>query len=105
MKLRVLKECSYDTNITCFCMYTEARDGEERRRGGSCSEREAANLAVPIHTQYPGQASLSDTKKNGELSLHRGWGRNNSKQLEGLLAFRLPILHSVIYLIPFYVSL
>lgn len=39
-------------------MYTEARDGEGRRRGGSCSEWQAADLAVPIHTQYPGQESL-----------------------------------------------
>lgn len=54
---RSLRVSNYDTNM-CFCICTEARDGEERRRGSSCSERQAANLAVPIHAQYPGQESL-----------------------------------------------
>ena len=36
----------------------EARDGEGRRRGSSCSKWQTAHLAVPIDSQYPGQESL-----------------------------------------------
>lgn len=59
----------YSCYIWCHSQSTEARNGEGRRAGSPCSERQTANLAAPIYSQYPGQESLDRWKAWNQLRI------------------------------------